>query len=141
MSSWLSPQEIYGNSCTWTLKIRNVHWFPQSTFELLLSGQTASSNVDVILLLILLESRKELLEEVRSWWSGKRGLNWQQCNSYIMPQPTELFCHTFPIFVKSNMLISFNPLTRGYWGNMQPHMVFQWSNGIVSPLKYRESFS
>ena len=91
---------------------------PQPTFGLLLRGEAQSSSVDVLLLLFLLEDQKELHEEVRSWWSAQRGLNWQHSSSYIMPQLTDLFCHTVLIFVKSKMLLSFNPLTRKYWGNI-----------------------
>ena len=60
-----------------------------------------------------------------------------------MPQPTDLFRHTILIYVKSNLLISFNTLTRKYLGNMYPDMVSQWSMGIVSPpkvLKYGRNF-
>ena len=45
-------------------------------------------------------------------------LNWQHFNSYIMPKATDLFCHTVLSFVKSSMLVSFNPLNYKYWGNM-----------------------
>ena len=44
-------------------------------------------------------------------------LNWQHFNSYIMPKATDLFCHTVLSFVKSSMLVSFNPLNYKYWGN------------------------
>ena len=66
----------------------------------------------VVLLLFLLVGRKEHHEEVKSCWSAQSGLKWQHSNFYIMPQPSNLFCHTAFIFDKSNMLISFNPLNR-----------------------------
>ena len=62
----------------------------------------------------------------RASWVGivlmeyPKGFNWQHSNFYIMPQTTDPFCHTVlpVIFVKSNMLISFNLLTHKYWENM-----------------------
>ena len=62
--------------------------------------------ITVVLLLFKLEHKKELHEEVnKSQWSAPRGFNWQHSKSYIMLEPTDLFCHTifFSIF---NMLTS-----------------------------------
>ena len=62
-------------------------------------------------------------------------------NNVLILQPTDVFCHTIFIFTKLNMLISYNPLSRKYWRNMHPQMIFQWSKGIVSPLlKYEGNF-
>ena len=51
--------------------------------------------------------KKERQEEVnKSQWSALRGFNWQHSKSYdIMPQPTDLFCHTI-FFVKFNICTS-----------------------------------
>ena len=76
-----------------------------------LRGQVQSFNVAVLLLVLLLEGQKELHEEVKSWWGSQRGLNWQHSNPDVIPQPSYLFWHTILIFVKSNMLISFNLYT------------------------------
>ena len=67
---------------------------------LLSKGQAQSSNAVVLLLLFFLKGQKEIHEEVKSWWNGQRGLYWEHSNSYIMVQPTDLFCHAVLIFVK-----------------------------------------
>ena len=64
--------------------------------------------ITVVLLLFKLEGKKELHEEVKSQWSTLRSFNWQHSKSYIMPQPTDLFCHTV-LFAKFNMLTNFSP--------------------------------
>ena len=51
-----------------------------------------------------------------------------------MPQPTDLFCHTILNFAELNTLVSFNPLPCKYLERTYPHMIYQWSAGIVSPL-------
>ena len=96
----------------------------------------------------------ELFRENQQWWINllphththththtnthrqRLGLNWQHSNSYLMPQTTDLFCHKVLIFVKTNMLISFNPFVGKYWEKM----TFYWSKGIVFPLNYRGTF-
>ena len=86
-------------------------------------------------MLFKLKDKKELYEEVKSQWSAK---------CYIMLQANDLFCHTI-FFAKLNMLASFNlhfraDLREG--GSIYPHMIFQWSKGIVSPPRcMEESFS
>ena len=91
------------------------------TFGLLLKGQGQSSNVNhCSFLLFLLEGQKELQEEFKFWWSAQRGFNWQHFNSYKIPQPTYLFCHTILIIAKSSMLRSFNPLPWKYWRSTSP---------------------
>ena len=92
----------------------------------------------VVLMLFKLEDKKQLLEEVKSQWSALRGFNWQHSKSYIIPQPTDLFCRR--IFLpKFNMLTSFSP---HFFTNIEaaytPHMIFQWSKGIVAPPKNME---
>ena len=44
----------------------------------------------------------------------KGALTDNNSNSYIMYQPTDLFCHTVLIFAKFNMLTSFNPFLHKY---------------------------
>ena len=63
--------------------------------------------ITVVLLLFKLEGKKELHEEVKSQWSTLRSFNWQHSKSYIMPQPTDLFCNTI-LCAKSIMLTSFS---------------------------------
>ena len=67
-------------------------------------------------------------------------LDWQHSNSYIMHQPTELFCHTVLIFVKPIMLLSFNQLTCKYWGSMKSLHDFLVVQGDSALLKYRVTF-
>ena len=58
--------------------------------------------ITVVLLLFKPEDKNELHEEVKSQWSAIRGFKWQHSKSYIMPQPTDQFCHTI-LFAKFNM--------------------------------------
>ena len=54
--------------------------------------------------------KKELQEEVdKSQWSALKGFNWRHSKSYVMPQPTDLFCHTI-FFVKFNICTSLETL-------------------------------
>ena len=73
-----------------------------------------------------LKIKKELHEEVKFQWSALRVFNWQHFNSYMIPQHTDLFCHTI-IFAKFKMLTSFNPseLPFKYWGSIYAHITFQ----------------
>ena len=64
--------------------------------------------ITIVLLVFKLEDKKDLHEQVNSQWSALRGFNWQHSKSYVMPQPTDLFCHTI-FLAKFNMLMSFSP--------------------------------
>ena len=57
----------------------------------------------VVLLLFKPEDKIELLGEFKLKWSALRRFNWQYPMSCIMPQSTDLFCHTI-LFGKFNML-------------------------------------
>ena len=63
--------------------------------------------ITVVLMLFKLEDKKELHEELKSQWSVLKGFNQQHSKSYIIPQPTDLFCHTI-LLAKFNMLTSFS---------------------------------
>ena len=62
----------------------------------------------VVLLLFKLEDKQELHEEVKSQWNALMGFNRQHSKSQIIPQLTDLFCHTI-LSAKFNMLTSFSP--------------------------------
>ena len=64
--------------------------------------------ITVVSLLFKLEDKKEFHEEIKSQWSTLRGFNWQHSKSHIIPQPSDLFCHTI-LLTKFNMLTSFSP--------------------------------
>lgn len=143
---WKTTISLY-----WNLRISELSLFalffnllfccPTTKFWAIVEG--AGNNpmlMTVPLFLFLLEGQKRLDEEITSWWSAQRSFNWNHSNSYIILQPTDLFCYTVLIFVKSKMLISFNLLTHKYWGNIKPHMVSQWSKCIVFLLKYKGTF-
>ena len=73
-------------------------------FGLFLKRQAQSSIVNhSFLLLFKHENKKELREEFNSQWNSLRDSNWQHSKTYIMPQPTDLFCHAI-ILAKFNML-------------------------------------
>ena len=76
-----------------------------------------------------LEDKKELHEEVKSQWSALRVFNWQHSKSHIIPQPTDLFCHTI-LLAEFNMLTSFIP---HFLADIEGYMIFQWSKGLVFP--------
>ena len=64
--------------------------------------------ITIVLMLLKLEDEKELHKEVKPQWSALRGFNLQHSKSCIIPQPTELMCHTI-LLAKFNMLTSFSP--------------------------------
>ena len=89
--------------------------------------------ITVALLLLKIENRKELHQEVKLNGGPLRDLKWLHSNPYIMPQLAGLFWHTI-LFAKFNILISFNPLPWKYWGSTHPYMISQWNKGIVPPI-------
>ena len=83
---------------------------PRTTIRLLLRGHVQSLIlITVVSLLFKLEDKRGLHEEFKPQWSARKLLNWQHCNSYIMPQPNDLFCHTI-LLAKLIMPTSFNLL-------------------------------
>ena len=89
--------------------------------------------ITVVLMLFKDEDKKELRGAVKSQWSALRGFNCQHSNSYIIPQPTDLFCHRI-VLAKLNILTSFSlHFLPNIEGAYTPHMIFQWRKGIVSP--------
>ena len=121
ISAWLSPKWLFGNSSTWAHDVCDVKWasslYIKTVGKVLLymymqglcwKLKAASSNhpvlVTVVLLLFKLENKKGLHKEVnKCQWSALRVFNWQDSKSYIMPQPTDLFCHTVS-FTKFNIV-------------------------------------
>ena len=97
-------------------------------FELLLRGQVQSSKINDCSCISSFIWRSKELHKVKSSWSAQRSFNWQQSNSYVMLQPTDLLCHKIIIFAKSNILISLNQLSRKYWGDTYSHLIFQWES-------------
>ena len=62
--------------------------------------------ITIVLLLFKLEDKKRASwGGYKSQWSALRVFNWQHSNSYIMLNPTDLFCHIV-LFAKFNMLAS-----------------------------------
>ena len=85
--------------------------------------------ITVVLLLFELENKKELDEEIKSQWSALRCYKWQHSNYYIMPQPTDLFCHA-NFFAKFNMLTSFS---LHFFANIEGEYIHSW----IYPLKIK----
>ena len=134
-------------NCNFVLKQRDI-WIPSfhfilsccfavpwMSFELLLRGRLNHPMLIIaVLMLSKLEDKKELHKEVKSQWSALRGFNWQHSKFYIIPQSTDLFCHTI-LLTKLNMLTSFSP---HFLANIERAYTPTWfSSGasIVSPPK------
>ena len=64
---------------------------------------------------------------------AKELFNLKHSQSYVKPQPTDVFCHTI-FFAKFSMLTSFNlHFLANIKGAYTLHMIFPWSKGIVHP--------
>ena len=65
---------------------------------------------------------------------------WQHSKSYVMPQPTDLFCHTI-FFAKFSILTNFSlQICANIEGTYTPTLFSSGAKGIVSPIKYRMIF-
>ena len=113
---WI-PQSIYWRGCCWR-------------------GRLSHPMLSFFYCYFFLKSQNEIHEEVKSWWNGQRGLYWQHSNSYIMVQPTDLFCHTVLIFVKvlAHLLANIE-------GKCKPHNFPVEQEHTVTPWSIGEPFS
>ena len=78
---------------------------------------------------------------MKSQWCALRDINWQHSRSYIMLQPTDLFCHII-LFAKSNMLTRFNPhfLANNEAAYTPTYDLPLEKRHSVFPIKYRGTF-